>query len=119
MAWSYGRVLRISEEGQQVQGVIYGTFKDPLPDPASKLLIGENTLWNATYGNESGNVRNCWLQYFSRNFENRELGSSTSPTRTFTTRFPHKNTSNTLYFDGYVGQRKLSECPNRHYWIEE
>ena len=118
--YSYGRVVRNKTEeinNEDVNGV-YGAFKTAPPNPSIKLLIGENNTAMMTKTREDGNrASSYWSIYLQQDFENR-YQTGGSRTRQVAARFPHKNAANALFFDGHVGIRRISECPNLNWWVE-
>ena len=115
--WSYGRIFRRNETNSDSAG-FYGVFKAAPKNPSGKMLITECSMWMSVWDYEK-TPRNTWAKYLAENFENRTIRNEKTPptSRTCTTRFPHKDNSNTLFFDGHVGARHISKVPNESWWV--
>ena len=115
--WSYGRIFRRNETNSDSAG-FYGVFKAAPKNPSGKMLITECSMWLTVWDYEK-TPRKTWASYLAENFENRTIRNEKTPptSRTCTTRFPHKDNSNTLFFDGHVGARHISKVPNESWWV--
>ena len=120
MFFSYGRVVRnLTEEmnNEDVNGV-YGAFKIAPPNPSMKILISEANTWPLRKTQETGTRSvDYWKEYSAQNMENHQGNSYGTYKRCH--RFPHKNAANTLFFDGHVGVRRITECPNPEWWVAD
>ena len=113
MSSSYGRVFRRYETNELSNG-FYGVFKHAPKSPSIKMLTSDCSMWVLMYAYDTSKG---WPTYQYR-FENKSLRDGTVPTRGGITRWAHKNSANTLFFDGHVAPRRMSDAPNEDWWVE-
>lgn len=119
--FSYGRVLRMAtEEDQNTDAYgVYGAFKTAPPNPSGKLLMSEANSWGFAKTKQDGTrAIDYWRKYSGQNMENHSQTKTLPSGYQKCHRFPHKDAANTLFFDGHVGVRRITECPNKKWFVD-
>lgn len=108
--YCYGRTVRPAEYANTDAYGVYGVFKRAPKNPAQKLLYTEMTTWQGTSDKDRDSYTKAnWGTYLGQGLEGREIIGTLPHTPIATTRFPHENRNNTLFFDMHVGSRAYND----------
>jgi len=109
--YCYGRTVRPAEYANTDAYGVYGVFKRAPKNPAQKLLYTEMTTWLGTSEKDLSSYRyGYWSIYLGQGLEGREIIGTLPQAPQPTTRFPHDNRNNTLFFDMHVGSRAFTDA---------